>query len=101
MMQLPRGKLSFRSGSAWLGRSQKDGLPCCRGGKTGIEAAQGHRLAPEGSLIGCPFVDGNVRHPKNPACVCLHSSSPVCHRPMIVRRPAPAGFTRSSTTASA
>jgi ATP-dependent DNA ligase len=35
-------------------------------GRTGIEAAQGHRLALEGQPTRCPFVDGSGRHPKNP-----------------------------------
>jgi hypothetical protein len=42
-----------RSGSAWLGRSQKDGLPSCRGGSH--SAVQGHRLALGGSLVAAPF----------------------------------------------
>src|SRR5262249_53280049 len=33
----------LRSGSAWLGRSQKDGLPSCRGGT--CVTVQGHQLA--------------------------------------------------------
>jgi hypothetical protein len=59
----PRRDLS-RSGSARLGRSQKDGLPCPSRGKA-LHAVQGHRLALEGgSLIAAPFSSGsgNGRH---------------------------------------
>src|SRR5262249_9006522 len=50
----PRGGFPFRSGSAWLGRSQKDGLPSYRGG-TYFIAVQGHRLAHKGQRGRCPF----------------------------------------------
>jgi hypothetical protein len=39
-------RLLLRSGSAWLGRSQKDGLPSCRG--VNATAVQGHQLAHRG-----------------------------------------------------
>jgi hypothetical protein len=48
----------FRSGSAWLGRSQKDGLPTCREGPCG-KKVQGHQLAHrEGQPRRCPFLIG-------------------------------------------
>src|SRR5262249_49786263 len=47
-----------RSGSAWLGRSQKDGLPSCRAGGDISFAVQGHRLALEGQPSRCPFLIG-------------------------------------------
>src|SRR5262249_40596482 len=46
LLASPRGGKS-RSGSAWLGRSQKDGLPSCRGWEVSF-AGQGHRLAHRG-----------------------------------------------------
>ena len=41
-----------RSGSAWLGRSQKDGLPTCCGDMR--ITVQGHQLAHRGSLVAAP-----------------------------------------------
>jgi hypothetical protein len=52
----PVRRESFRSGSAWLGRFQKDGLPSrCRGwhGKLGFKAINSR--TGKGSLIAAPF----------------------------------------------
>src|SRR5262245_56348952 len=51
-----RGGFSHRSGSAWPGRSQKDGLPSARGESK--SAVQGHQLALEGQPSRCPFLIG-------------------------------------------
>jgi hypothetical protein len=50
-----------RSGSAWLGRSQKDGLPSRSRGRAFISAVQGHRLAHKGrgQPDRCPFLIGS------------------------------------------
>jgi hypothetical protein len=45
-----------RSGSAWLGRSQKDGLPSYRGSND--ITVQGRRLALKGQPSRCPFPIG-------------------------------------------
>ena len=61
----------LRSGSAWLGRSQKDGLPSCRAGS--YEAVQGHRLAHrEGQPGRCLFLigSGNGRQDARPCFIC-------------------------------
>jgi hypothetical protein len=53
------GRGFSRSGSAWLGRSQKDGLPSCRGGY--FIAVQSHQLAHRGGQPGrCPFQLGGM-----------------------------------------
>src|SRR5262249_18024955 len=58
LLASPSRQVPFRSGSAWLGRSQKDGLPSCRGGV--VSAVQGHQLAHRrgGSLVAAPFESG-------------------------------------------
>jgi hypothetical protein len=81
-----------RSGSAWLGRSQKDGLPLCRGDLQhyrfkAISARWG------GAAWSLPFLDGVGRVLKvSPACVRPRLSSLAFPHPLIARRPAPAGF---------
>jgi hypothetical protein len=52
---LPRGG-TFRSGSAWLGRSQKDGLPSAA--RKSSSWAEGIDWRSKGQRLGCPFVDG-------------------------------------------
>jgi hypothetical protein len=47
-------RVSFRSGSAWLGRSQKDGLPP-RPGLREHSSVQGHQLALEGAAWSLPL----------------------------------------------
>src|SRR5215471_2493030 len=69
-----RGGLLFRSGSAWPGRSQKDGLPTCRGRTCG-KTVQGHQLAHrEGQPDRCPFLIGSGTW--TPRRACLLCSSP-------------------------
>src|SRR5215470_7599424 len=58
LASLPRRGFS-RSGSAWLGRSQKDGLPSLPRGEAFAFAVQGHRLALEGQPGRCPFLAGS------------------------------------------
>jgi hypothetical protein len=69
-MRLPPAAGSFRSGSAWLGRSQKDGLPSrCRGwhGKLGFKAI--NLRTGKGSLIAAPFNrDRNGRQENTGPC---------------------------------
>src|SRR5262245_51972442 len=68
---VPPRRLSFRSGSAWLGRSQKDGLPICRGGRRLRAAVQGHRLARRGgSLVAAPFNRGREWTPRRATLFC-------------------------------
>jgi len=59
LLASPSRRVSFRSGSAWLGRSQKDGLPprcgrdCRHSGSRPSTRAQGR-----GSLVAAPFKSG-------------------------------------------
>jgi hypothetical protein len=64
-MRLPRGGF-LRSGSARLGRSQKDGLPFAAG-KQAL-AVQGHQLAHigRGSLVAAP----SNREPRRATLLC-------------------------------
>ena len=55
LLTSPRGGFLLRSGSARLGRSQKDGLPSCRAGGDISFAVQGHRLALEGAAWSLPL----------------------------------------------
>ena len=55
LLASPRAAGNSRSGSAWLGRSQKDGLPSCRAGGDISFAVQGHRLALEGAAWSLPL----------------------------------------------
>jgi hypothetical protein len=50
---------SFRSGSAWLGRSQKGGLPCCRGEELVLKRPKAIDSRSKGQPSRCPFVDGS------------------------------------------
>jgi hypothetical protein len=64
-----------RSGSAWLGRSQKDGLPSCREGSH-RKPVQGHRLALEGAATVLPLSNREQKWTSRTATlVCL----PPCH----------------------
>jgi len=69
-----------RSGSAWLGRSQKDGLPTCCGDMR--ITVQGHQLAHRGSLVAAPSNRGGRKWtPRratllcSPSCPCYAQSS--------------------------
>jgi hypothetical protein len=77
LLASPRAAGNSRPGSAWLGRSQKDGLLSCRAGGDISFAVQGHRLAQEGQPGRCPFLieDGNGRQDARP---CF-ASRPVIH----------------------
>src|SRR5215471_12739799 len=51
----PRRGFLSRSGSAWPGRSQKDGLPSCRGGQWYQRFKAINSRTGEGQLGRCPF----------------------------------------------
>src|SRR5262245_62244744 len=58
---------TFRSGSAWLGRSQKDGLPPRSRGKVIVSGSRPSTRAPgEGQPDRCPFKLGNGRQDARP-----------------------------------
>jgi hypothetical protein len=69
---------SFRSGSARLGRSQKDGLPSrCRGMAWHLRA-QGHQLALGGSLVAAPSKSRAEMDSKTHRLVLLAALSLCC-----------------------
>src|SRR5215468_2852559 len=62
LLASPSRQVPFRSGSASLGRSQKDGLPSCRAGRSLVLVRFGSRpstRAQGGSLSRCPFLIGS------------------------------------------
>jgi len=66
-----------RSGSARLGRSQKDGLPTCREGR--CVTVQGHQLAHrEGQPGRCPFQSGAAMDTKTRHLAFLAALSLFC-----------------------
>jgi len=61
-----------RSDSAWLGRSQKGGLPSHSRGSISSIRAQGHRRALEGNLTAAPFNRERYgRQDARPCFACL------------------------------
>ena len=83
LLASPSRQVPFRSSSAWLGRSQKDGLPSCRTGRSLVLVRFGSRPSTRaqgrGSLGRCPFLirSGNGRQDAQ-ACFA--------HRPVAVLR---------------
>src|SRR5262252_4914784 len=59
LLASPSRQVPFRSGSASLGRSQKDGLPSCRAGRSLVLVRFGSRPSTRaqgrGSLVAAPF----------------------------------------------
>src|SRR5262245_45761096 len=54
LLASPSRQVPFRSGSAWLGRSQKDGLPSCRTGRSLVLVRFGSRPSTRAQRRGQP-----------------------------------------------
>ena len=79
LLASPSRQVPFRSSSAWLGRSQKDGLPSCRGEHGFYRFKAINSRTGEGQPGRCPFLirSGNGRQDAQ-ACFA--------HRPVAVLR---------------